>query len=93
MRYIKTALLTFGAGLMLGLIVVVVDLSALARLASGLMALGLLGIPIGIAVDLWLGSRPVPIPTRGRARTPVRRSPLAPTRRPPRQRKRVAPKR
>jgi hypothetical protein len=93
MRYTKTALLTFGAGLVLGLIVVVVDLGALARIASGLMALGLIGMPIGIAVDLWLGSKPVPIPTRGRAKAPVRRRPAAAPRRPPRQRKRVAPKR
>jgi hypothetical protein len=93
MRYTKTALLTFGAGLMLGLIVVVVDLGALARVASGLMALGLIGIPIGVAVDLWLATKPAPMPARGRARTPVRRSPAAPARRSPRQRKRVAPKR
>ena len=93
MRYTKTALLTFGAGLVLGLVVVVVDLGALARVASGLMALGLIGIPIGLAVDWRLATKPAPMPARGRAKAPVRRSLAAPARRPPRQRKRVAPKR
>jgi hypothetical protein len=93
MRYTKTALLTFGAGLVLGLIVVVVDLGALARVASGLMALGLIGIPIGLAVDWRVASKPAPKPAKGRAKAPVRRRPAVPPRRPPRQRKRVAPKR
>src|SRR5215469_14523450 len=51
MRYTKIALLIFGAGLVLGLIVVVAEIDRLGRSASGLMALGLAGIPIGMIVD------------------------------------------
>ena len=42
MYYTKIALLTFGAGLVLGLAVVVIEIDWLSRVASGLMALGLM---------------------------------------------------
>ena len=51
MRYTKIALLTFGVGLVLGLAVVVADVAPLARAASGLMALALFAIPLGMIVD------------------------------------------
>ena len=52
MRYTKIALLTFGAGLVLGLVVVVVEIDPLDRAASGLMALGLAGIAVAVALAI-----------------------------------------
>jgi hypothetical protein len=51
MRYTKTALLIFGAGLILGLLVIAIEVKWLGRAASGLMALGIAAIPIGLAAD------------------------------------------
>jgi hypothetical protein len=51
MRYTKTALLAFGLGLLLGMVVVAAELKSLARVASGLMALGIAAIPIGMIMD------------------------------------------
>ena len=93
MRYTKLALLTFGAGLVLGLIVVVGEISPLARIASGLMALGIIGIPAGIVADWRLATRPVRASPRKRVKKPVHRRTATSARRPPRQRKRAAPKR
>jgi xanthosine utilization system XapX-like protein len=51
MRYTKTALLAFGCGLLLGLVVIAAEIKSLERLASALMALGIAGIPIGMVAD------------------------------------------
>jgi xanthosine utilization system XapX-like protein len=92
MRYTKIALLTFGTGLLLGLIVVVTEISPLARVASGLMMLGIMGIPVGIAADWRRGTKRAPTPARKRTK-PVQRSTAAIPRRPAGQRKRAARKR
>ena len=81
MRYTKIALLIFGLGLVLGLAVVVVEIKSFERVASGLMALGIAAIPIGILADLrramTAGSR-----TAWRhAKAPARRAPAAARRR------------
>jgi 4-hydroxybenzoate polyprenyltransferase len=51
MRYTKIALLAFGFGLLLGLVVLGAEIKSLERVASGLMALGIAAIPVGMAVD------------------------------------------
>jgi hypothetical protein len=72
MRYTKTALLVFGCGLLLGLVVIAGEIKSLQRVASSLMALGIAAVPVGMAVD-WRcavrGAAP-----RG-AKIPTRRSP------------------
>jgi hypothetical protein len=93
MRYTKIALLTFGAGLILGLVVVVVEIDPLDRVASGLMALGLGGIPAGMIVDWRLATRAVQKPGKRRTKAPPRRSAAGEPRRPLRPRKPAAPKR
>jgi uncharacterized membrane protein len=57
MRYTKAALLMFGAGLVLALVVVAAELDGLERLASALMALGVAAVPVGMAVDWRLATR------------------------------------
>jgi xanthosine utilization system XapX-like protein len=93
MRYTKIALLTFGAGLILGLVVVVVEIHPLDRVASGLMALGLVGLPLGMMVDWRLATKAARPPAKKRAKTPTRRSAAAQTRPASRPRKRAQPKR
>ena len=51
MRNTKIALLVFGLGLLLGLIIVVAEIKPLERVASGLMASGIAAIPIGMIAD------------------------------------------
>jgi hypothetical protein len=51
-RYSKAALLLFGGGMLLGLLVVAADLRWLARVASGIMGLSLLALPIAVIADL-----------------------------------------
>jgi hypothetical protein len=51
MRYSKQALLVFGAGLVLGLIVVAAELPGLARIASLAMALGIILLPLAVFAD------------------------------------------
>jgi hypothetical protein len=91
MRYTKIALLTFGAGLVLGLVVVVIEIDPLDRVASALMALGLAAIPAGMIVDWRLATRSVrrspqrrrssrPPAGRGAGRNPRRRKPPVPKR-------------
>jgi hypothetical protein len=92
MRYTKIALLTFGAGLLLGLVVVVVEIGPLQRVASGLMALGLVAIPVGMAVDWRLATRPARPPAKRRRKTPTPRTAAGPPRN-PRPRKPAPPKR
>ncbi len=72
MYYTKIALLTFGAGLVLGLAVVVIEIDWLGRVASGLMALGLMTIPIGMIVDWRLATKSARQPPKGRGRTGAR---------------------
>ena len=51
MRYTKIALLAFGFGLLLGLVVLGAEIKSLERVASALMALGIVAIPVGMAAD------------------------------------------
>ena len=51
MRYTKTALLAFGCGLLLGLIVIAAEIKSLQRVASGLMAASIAAIPVGMVAD------------------------------------------
>jgi hypothetical protein len=81
MRSAKIALLIFGFGLVLGFVVVVAEVKALQRVASGAMALGIAAIPLGILADL---RRAITARFGGatrRARAPARRVP-PPARRP-----------
>ena len=74
MRYTKTALLTFGAGLVLALVVVATETQGLERVASAVMALGIAAIPIGMAVDWRLATRVPRRPSRRRGKTRMRRT-------------------
>jgi hypothetical protein len=90
MRCAKFALLVFGAGLLLGLTVVVAKIDALARVASLSMALGIIALPIGAILDWRRAKRPARA-ARGRGQlTKERAAPRARGRRP---RKRAPPKR
>jgi hypothetical protein len=91
MRYTKIALLTFGAGLVLGLLVVVIEIDWLDRVASSLMALGLAAVPLGMIVDWRLATKSARRPRKARGRTRERRTGPQP-RRDPRPRKPVRPK-
>jgi hypothetical protein len=51
MRYSKLALLTFGAGMIFGLVVVAVELPGLARVASLAMAAGIVLLPLALFAD------------------------------------------
>jgi len=53
LRYSKSALLVFGAGLVLGLVVVSVRLPGFARAASLAMALGIAALPVALIADWW----------------------------------------
>ena len=86
MYYTKIALLTFGAGLVLGLAVVVIEIDWLSRVASGLMALGLMAIPIGMIVDWRLATKTARRPPKARGATRARPKAAEP-RRGPRPRK------
>ncbi len=77
MRYSKSALLLFGAGLVLGLAVVSANLPALARIASLAMAAGIVLLPVAIVADLRR-TRPLPA-KRGKSTVAKRRG--APARR------------
>ncbi len=71
MRYTKTALLAFGCGLLLGFVVLAAEIKSLQRVASGLMALGIAAIPVGVVVD-WRRAIRGATGTPGRAKTPAR---------------------
>jgi hypothetical protein len=77
MRYTRIVLLTFGAGFALGLLVDVFEAGRLARVASGLMALGLLGLPLGIAADLWPMAKTTSRVAKKPAKTRTRRNAAA----------------
>jgi hypothetical protein len=74
MRYTKAALLLFGLGSLLGLAVVAAEIFWLGRVASGIMALGLVLLPLALIADgrgfamLRLRRKPK------KRRAPVRRS-------------------
>jgi hypothetical protein len=74
MRYTKTALLAFGCGLLLGLIVIAGEIKSLQRVASALMALGIAAIPVGMIADCRRVVRGATSTPR-RAKIPARRSP------------------
>jgi hypothetical protein len=92
MRYTKTALLMFGAGLVLALVVIAAELDGLERVASTVMALGIAAIPIGMAVDWRLATRVPRRPSRRRGKPRPRRTAPA-TRRRARPRKPTGPNR
>ncbi len=92
MRYTKTALLMFGAGLVLALAAVAAELDGLERVASAVMALGIAAVPVGMAVDWRLATKAAGRPSRRRGKIRTRRA--APSARPrPRPRKPARPKR
>jgi hypothetical protein len=75
MRYTRRALLLFGGGLLLGLLVVSTDLPVVGRLASLAMAAGAALLPVALVVD-WLrfAMRPKPkAKPRAKRRAPPRR--------------------
>ena len=74
MRYTKIALLAFGLGLLLGLTVIAVEVKSLERVASGLMALGIAAIPIGIVADWRRTMKAGRRPPRRRKSAPARRA-------------------
>jgi hypothetical protein len=89
MRCTKLALLVFGAGLLLGLVVVVAEIQVLARSASLLMVLGIIALPIAALIDWRRAAKPSP-GARDRKTTKRR---AAASQRGPRARKRAPPKR
>jgi uncharacterized membrane protein len=91
MRYTKTALLMFGAGLVLALVVIAAELDGLERVASGVMALGIAAVPVGMAVDWRLATRAARRPAKRRGKPRARRA--TPVTRRPRPRKPAPPKR
>src|SRR5436190_17426126 len=68
MRYAKAALLLFGLGTLLGLVVVAAEMPRFERVASAAMALGLLLVPIGLFIDFrysgFVGRLTAPLRTR-----------------------------
>jgi hypothetical protein len=91
MRYTKAALLTFGAGLVLALVMIATETQGFERIASAAMALGIAGIPIGMAVDWRRATRPPRRAAKRRGKPRARRTPAA--RRPARPRKPLRPNR
>jgi hypothetical protein len=82
MRCTKIALLIFGAGLLFGLAAIAADIGWLGPAASGLMALGIAGLPIGMLLD-WRRATRTPRPARKKrsgttARRPARARKQAP---------------
>jgi Cu/Ag efflux pump CusA len=51
MRYTKAALLLFGFGLVLGFALIVAEVPWFGWIASGVMALALLALPVGLLAD------------------------------------------
>jgi hypothetical protein len=75
LRYSKWALLVFGAGLVLGLVVVSVRLPGFARLASLAMALGIAALPVAFVADWWRKAPAAPTKRRRKSATGRRRAP------------------
>jgi hypothetical protein len=64
MRYTKAALSIFGLGLVLGFVIVVGEFARFERVASAIMALGLVLLPValfadgrGMAILAWIAAR------------------------------------
>ena len=87
LRYSKSALLLFGAGLVLGLAAVSAQLNGLGRVASVAMALGIAALPVAAVADLRRIARPKPRP---RAKSPKRKSAPRRAGKPSAPRKRVS---
>ena len=88
MRYSRSALLLFGAGMLLGLVVVAAKLPYLARVSSGAMALGIVLLPIAVIAD-WRRRKPQPKPktkTKSKSKSTKRTTAPARRRRPPARR-------
>jgi Cu/Ag efflux pump CusA len=51
MRYTKAALLLFGLGLVLGFALIVAEVPGFGWIASAVMALGLVALPVGLLAD------------------------------------------
>ena len=87
MRYSKRALLLFGAGLLLGLILVSANLDGIALVGSLAMATGLLLLPAALVADWWSHRPWRKPPSKSRKRPAGRRQPTAATKSsPPRKR-------
>jgi hypothetical protein len=71
LRYTKAALLVFGLGLLLGLVVVAGELPGFERVASGIMALAIVALPVALVAD----GRGAAIVQRIRARLSRRKRP------------------
>jgi hypothetical protein len=87
MRYTKLALLIFGLGLVSGFVIVVGEFAAFEQIASAVMALGLVLLPValfadgrGMALLAWIAAR---LSRRKRRKTRPKPRPAA-TRRKPR---------
>jgi hypothetical protein len=81
MRYTKAALLIFGVGLVLAIIVVAADIMPMQRIASTAMAVGIAVIPVGMAVDWRLATRVQRPAGRERGKPRSRRNMSPPVRR------------
>jgi hypothetical protein len=84
MRYSRYALLLFGAGMLLGLVVVSAKLPGLERVASLAMAGGIVLLPVATVAD-WRRRVPRPRPkarakTKSRSRKPSAAAPVRPRR-------------
>jgi hypothetical protein len=88
-RFTRIALLAFGFGLLLGLVVLGAEIKSLARVASGLMAVSIAAIPVGMVADWRRALKTARSTPRRGVKTTARRSSRA-ARRP---RKSAAPKR
>ena len=77
MPYSKWALLTFGGGLLLGLVVVSADLPVLGWVASFAMAVGAALLPVALVADWW-SHRPWKAPARRSAKGPRTKRPAKP---------------
>ena len=84
MRYSRSALLLFGAGMLLGLVVVAAKLLYLARVSSGAMALGIVLLPVALVAD-WRRRKPKP-KTKTKSKSTKRTTAPARRRRPPARR-------
>jgi hypothetical protein len=73
MRFTRTALLAFGFGLLLGLAAVATEFKSLERVASGLMALGIAGIPVGMVADWRRATRAAKKPRQRGSKIAARR--------------------
>lgn len=51
MRYTKAALLVFGLGLVVGFALIVAEVPSFGLIGSAIMALGLIGLPVGLIAD------------------------------------------